>query len=40
MLAPVCAKILFLKDGQTETVTLENTGEFEDRLGALLKRGE
>jgi len=39
MLAPVCAKILFLKDGQTETVTLENTGEFEERLRALLERG-
>jgi ATP-dependent exoDNAse (exonuclease V) beta subunit len=39
MLAPVCAKILFLKDGQTETVTLEDTREFEERLGALLERG-
>ena len=39
MLAPGCAKRRFLKDGQTETVTLENTREFEERLKALLERG-
>ena len=27
------------EDGQTETVTLENTREFEERLKALLERG-
>lgn len=40
MLGPVCATILFLKDGQIERVTPEETREFEEKLRALLEREE
>ena len=40
ILGPVSASILFLKDGQTETVMLEDEREFEERLKALCNQGD